>query len=284
MTKAKREKILFDYLKNYREVIAFLQNRITEEEYIKIHLDSNGKNIYPWDELYILYNKIEVYRKLLLKLSLKSRRRLLLNKEVMGFAIREFFIRYNVSSDMISRFIGIKKEKRSTRIMEEKQKISNPQLVRTLIQKETFPKELVCFLAILTRVPVDWLEEEKPGGRWTTHHFNFEGVFKVKEDQFIDFINSHNVEEHDVKGVIIEFPDEITLFLRFEWIKGAFIIDLFNEKATLIEFTKLKNLLQGFYMEIGYTKTVIPSQYNFIFVCKNKSSKLVCLPFPLLNF
>lgn len=70
----------------------FIIGESTEEDYIRVHEDSAGRNTLAWPELLDVRKDMNIYREFLLKLSLENRRLVLLNEEVISFSQRELFI------------------------------------------------------------------------------------------------------------------------------------------------------------------------------------------------
>ncbi|MFT4416029.1 hypothetical protein ACLM5H_19390 [Fredinandcohnia humi] len=257
----------------YRRTIEFINNQLNEEEYIKFHEDSNGRNTLPWPELYLLRGNMNLFRNFLLKFKLKNRRLVLTNEEIIGFSQQALYDNYGISFKPLSRFIG-----KSKSVVRRK---FDPK-IRNIVTSDTdvFHKEFVAFMALLARVPIDWLEEEIPENKWRVHHLNYLQNSRVNSNELLEIINSTSKEIHDVRGIILALENEKNneTFIRLELINGSFILEILNQDNPLRSIVYLLDKLKNFNIEIGYTKTVIPSQYNFTVIGNNNPQKSIYLP------
>jgi len=273
MKKPRANDFRYGYYNSARD---FMENIISSEEYIQKHEDANNRNMLSWKELYILRSNIEIYRKYLLKFNLLERRLVLMNEEVIGFSQRDLYYNFGINFNMIGKFIRKKEEKIRKKTVEP--------YVREVLPNRGSQIELAAYISVLARVPLEWLELDQPELRWSTDHFMFLKDSYMKKDGFLKMIHSYSKDIHDVRGIILELDSNERLYIRFEWIKGAFLLELFNTNSTYYQFEKLRKLLKDYEFEVGITDTVIPSQKNFILVCQNKSKRPVCLTFPVMHF
>ncbi|MFZ3591864.1 hypothetical protein ACOI1C_22295, partial [Bacillus sp. DJP31] len=236
MTKP-RNTISFDYRYGYREAMKYLSNELSEEEYISFHFDSSMRNSLAWNELIILQSQMDIFRTLLLKLKLTNRRRVLLNKEIIGFSQRDLYERYGIPRDMVRSFLGLVKKK------DEGKKHSVE--IRAIISKKSFyPDEFIQFIALITRVPINWLIEENPSDNWDIDYFNRLPV--LKECEFFNYLSSKSININDIEGFTIQFENFEPIKARFEWIKGGFILEVMNKKLELNTLFKIKQILSPF--------------------------------------
>jgi hypothetical protein len=250
----------------------FMNNEISEDAYINSRLDANEKKTISWPELILLRSRMDLYAKYLLKFSMYGRRFVLLKMEVIGFSKNQLYNLYGISNDTLRSYFIKRKEKKVKKKHQPK--------IRD-ITMYAVPKEIVAYLAILARVPFSWLEEEVPELEWSVYHFKY---LKDFEMSLIDFKRLLEEEypmkkiPHDVRGIVINKGIKYPIYLRFEWLDGGFIIEIFNPKFTFCELMPIIELLQPFNCQFGYMDTVIPSQNNFTFISKYKSKKPICLP------
>ncbi|OIJ12729.1 hypothetical protein BKP35_09095 [Anaerobacillus arseniciselenatis] len=251
----------------------YLKGEINEEKYINTRKDANGRVSLQWPELTFLRSDMELYAKYLLSLSLKGRRLVLLEDETTGFSRQQLYDLYGISSDTVSRYL-----RRSQQNEDKKRKKRSPE-IRDMTEYQKVSKEVVAFFAILARVPFSWLNEEKPDLEWSIYHFNFLQTPRMSLFDLKNFLENHSEKlHHDVIGIIVNGGIKHPLYLRLEWFRGGFIIEVFNPICRPSEIIPLVLLLQQFNYDIGYMDTVIDSQKNYAFICKYKSSTPICLP------
>lgn len=260
----------------YNSAIDFMENILTSEEYIQKHNDSNNRNMLEWNELYILRSNMEFFGRFLQKFSVLERRLVLMNKEIIGFSQQELFFNFGINFDMIGRFLGKKEVKK-------RNKTRDP-IIREVLSNRGNLLELAAYISMLARIPVEWLILDKPEQSWSTEHFIFLDDCYMKNDEFLDMIQSYSEDIHDVRGIILDLDSNERLYIRFEWIKGAFLIELFNRNASYSTIDKLRKLLGEYKFGEGLTDTVIHTQKNFTIICQNKSKKPICLNIPMMHF
>jgi hypothetical protein len=258
----------------------FLADQISAKEYITSHFDRRGSNTYNWDELLCLQENMEVFSQFLLKFNKIQRRQVLLNEEIIGFTETNLYDFYGITSDQVGKFIG--------RTQKKKTRVKVPPKIRKIITNKIPDIEFVSFFALLSRVPLSWLCDDNPKLEWTTDYFQFLPEVNVCGEEFLKYIHSLSMNSlsrdlHDLRGFILDLEGDV-IDIRFEWIYGGFIIEIFNSDATPSKFDKIKKLLSSFELEIGYTKTVIPSQHNFTFICNHQSLKPIIPKRPLYYF
>lgn len=259
-------------LKNY------LKGEITEEKYINKRRDANGRISLQWPELIFLRSDMDYYAEYLLKLSLKGRRLVLLEDEAIGFSKQQLYELYGISSDTVSRYL-----RRYPNNENKKRKKRSPK-IRDITEYQKVSKEIVAFFAILARIPFSWLDQEKPDLEWSVYHFNFLQTERMSLSGLKKHLELQPKElHHDVMGIIVDCDIPYPLYLRLEWFRGGFIIEVFNPTCRPSEIIPLVLLLQQFNCEIGYMDTVIDSQKNYAFICKYNSTTPICLPMEYKN-
>lgn len=273
MKKPRANDLRYGYYNSARD---FIEGILSEDEYIKKHHDSIDRNTLPWDELYLLQSNMEDYRNYLLRFSLYNRRLVLLNEEIIRFSQQDLYLKFGVSFDLIRKFIGKKDENPRTKIVKA--------TIREVLPGYGSQIELAAYISVLTRVPFEWLKFENPSMSWTTDYFLLLKDPLMNRDEFLNLIKSLPEDIHDVRGIILEVGNNARLYIRFEWIKGAFIIELFNPNSTYSQFDSLIRILTEYKLDYGLAQTVIPSQRNFVIFCQNKSRKSICLTFPIMHF
>lgn len=238
------------WIKQHRNYLnSFLQNR-DEVKYIQNH--ENDKQDY-WFEIIELQNNMFEYSNLLSSVSISLRRRLLLNIAATG-----------LSRAKLVHLCGI----------------SNPRVlayIRNESRLSNYSVELVSSLAIICRVPLLWLENEKIDNRWTTEHFHYVSLHKWSWDELIVYLNE-KVLKHTVRGVIVEDKDGLH-YLRIEKNKTNVIVELFNRSYTGSCLLTYSSVFKDNGFNTGNAHTVISSQVNLIFY---KGYETV--PFPYLQF
>ncbi|MBM7602589.1 hypothetical protein JOC75_000559 [Metabacillus crassostreae] len=251
-----------------RKMNEFINDERTEEDYIRVHEDSLGRNTLAWPELLDVRKDMDIYREFLLKLSMENRRLVLLNEEVISFSQRELYYNYGISFNPLRRYFGSKKS--------VSKPVISPPNIRKIITSGALDRQFIAFAALLARVPIDWLEREKPSKKWSVEYFDFLPSPRMNEKEFLSLINSVKGNLHDVRGIIIENKEIGDIYIRLELIDGGFIIEILNKNSPFQYVSYALNLLKDFNIHFGSMQTVISSQVNFI--CFSKSLKNIDFP------
>lgn len=97
--------------------------------------------------------------------------------------------------------------------------VSKPEIsppgIRKIITSGAFDRQFIAFAALLARVPIDWLEREKPSKKWSVEYFDFLPSPRMNEKEFLSLINSVKGDLHDVRGIIIENKEIGDIYIRF---------------------------------------------------------------------
>lgn len=259
----------------------FLEDVITEETLFNERTDDANRMSYNWVELEILKNHMDLFRKFLLKLSLNGRLRILLSGQIIGINQENLTAKYGIAKNKFQYFKGEYKPKGS------KAKFQ----IRLISNKQFITSELYATIAIFTRVPLSWIQEEVPKQIWTADHFKDLPNANFTIDQLMDYIDvtekralvedrgHRNPREkwfYDIRGVILHVNDSHNIFLRvaiYEF--GGFIVELYNEQHGIYDLMVLQRALARFGpTQTGYLETVISNRINPLIVCKGRSQKL----------
>jgi hypothetical protein len=247
----------------------FLKGEISEEEYIDTRKDEIGRVREPWPELLFLKSDMKVFAEYLLELSLMGRRLVLLEEESIGFIKTDLYNLYGIPSNTVGKYLrGTDRKK-------------NPPKIRDMtVRPPKVSKEVIAFFAILSRVPISWLEDEKPELVWKANHFNYLPDAKMSLSTFNVLLEKYSLDvQHDVMGIIINEGVRFPLYLRLERFHCGFIIEVFNPNFGLNDLFIIRDLLKKFhYIEEGYMDTVIESQKNYTFIVNQYCMNPVCLP------
>lgn len=253
----------------------FLKGEISEEKYIDTRKDVIDRIKFPWPELFFLKTDMELYREYLLKFSLRGRRTILLEEEAIGIHKSNFYKFYGISSNTIRKYVGK---------IQTKEKEKRPPLIRDMkVKHPNEQKEVIAFFALISRVPISWLMDEKPELEWSIDYFNY--LPHTKVIGISEFLEEIMLEKeairikHDVYGCIINEGVKFPLYLRVESIYDGFIIEVLNPNFGLNDIFVLRNILKNFdYVEEGYMETVIESHKNYAFIINKKNMKPICIP------
>lgn len=142
-------------------------------------------------------------------------------------------------------------------------------------------QKLIAQLAILFRVPPEWLVEESiKDNEWVTYHFHHLGLEKDKLKSFLKMLNSVKDTEVWIRNFILKGvnPDN-SLFLRVECRNGNFLVESFNQLGDIREYNELLAALNSnFDCILGDVLTAIPSQRNAAIICLANRQMLFSVP------
>jgi hypothetical protein len=251
----------------------FLKGVKSEEEYINTRKDEIGRVRYPWPELLFLKIDMKIFAEYLLKLSLMGRRLILMEEEAIGLKKTELYNLYNINSNTIRRYLG--------QIPNTEAKEISPEIRNMMPKPPIISEKVIAFLALLARVPITWLVDDKPELEWRIDYFDFlPHTKKVSLSEFVKLLEGFPIDiNHDVCAIIINEGVKFPLYLRIEFIYGGFIIEVFNLNLGLNDIFVLRDHLKEFdSLEEGYMDTVIESQKNYAFIVNRRGMKPVCIP------
>lgn len=278
---------------DYGIIRGVINKEITEEDFFVNISDSGNRIIIDQPVINSLKKKPELLRDFLLSLSVEGRFRIILTKEMLGMTQTSFSEKYGVSKDTLRILKGQ---------LEKEESDFNGEL-REVIPKIRPPFELFAALAIMSRVPVQWLQHEKPilTTKWNINHFVSVAHVYLSSDSFIQYLEetredaesnydkySHTRPSfpyfYDVRPIILHL-DSIDIYLRVSIREqGDIIIELFGVKNQLNDFTVLEKILKPFYpLEIGYCKTVIDKHINLMILARSSSFE-ISYPIEFIKF
>ncbi|ANX13329.1 hypothetical protein ABE41_015075 [Fictibacillus arsenicus] len=257
----------------------FIEGKITEETFFSKKTDNAGRLSIDFEELDLLKNNMNLFRKFLLALSLKGRIRILLHYQLLGMTHESLTDKYGIPKDQLRVLKGQHDPK-------EKYKGE----IRTII-KNNIPNDLYAALAIFTRLPEPWIREKVPNSFWSVAHFEKIADF-LSLDEFLVYLNEtekkalkSKKEKHrrpnnqwvfDIRGVILQFNSKHKIYLRIAIYElGGFVIEVFSEKNEIYDFIILQEILLGFGpIQTGYFETIIKKRLNPVIICKSRSQIL----------
>jgi hypothetical protein len=219
--------------------------RYPEEEYVKYHLHGD----YASNPLLRISPKD--YNQFIKTLTVKNRR-LFLNVS-FGYSYRS-----------IGKLIGYSSHKKIQKFMTS--------------TTETLSREIIGQLAIVYRVPPDWLELQDVYDEWVTHHFHYIGKSPITLKEFLLELESVKSTELWVRPYIIRVNKSV-VSLRVECDKGNFLVEYFNKEIILTDFQTVSSALRNRYKcEDGYLLTVIPGHLIAATVCIANDRRPYCVP------
>jgi hypothetical protein len=231
------EKLLYNY------AFKFINKDITESEYYKKHISRDKKIRFLGcpEVKFLKKESMNIYGKFLRNLSLGNRRRFAV--ESSGYTIAQLRRVYGWGNSRTEKFY------------------KNIQ--------GNYDKEFVAMLAIISRVPFLWFDEEDPLIQWGTYHFHFLRDAVMNVEEFKNLLLHTKLPKSFVRGVVVNINTDTTLYLRVEFQNKGVIIDLANRNAGANHLYHLQRILTEFQMNVFEADTVIPNQKNFIFVSRN---------------
>ena len=268
----------------YSNIIKVINKEITEEEYFQKVTDSGNRNILDQPAINILNQQPSVLREFLLSLSIEGRFRIILTKEMLGMTQTGFSEKYGVSKDAL-RILKGQHEKVST---------DSTGILRQVIPKTRESFELLATLAIMTRIPVEWLLYAQPAtNRWDVSHFKALPNVYLSLSSFIQYLKETREEAvynydkyshtrpnftflYDIRPIILTLDDK-EIYLRTSIREqGDILIELFGSNNQLNDFAVVKELLKPIYpIEVGYCKTVIDKHVNLMIFARNSPNEIL---------
>ncbi len=262
-----------------------INKQITEEEFIKNKSDNLGRLTLDLNEIKLLKQDPKLLKKFFLSFSVEGRLKLIFTKEMLGMPQDTFIIKYGLNKKIIQ---NLKKQHHLDKPMPNE---SDP-VIREITNKHL---QILATLAIFTRIPISWIQEEWPTDNlsWNLNHFNFLPDVHFSLEEFNEYVK--NTEKnatkdksihtrtqfpylYDVRPIILHL-DTKEIYLRTSfWESGGFIIELFGDNEQLHDFLKVKKLIEPYGpLEIGYCETVIEDQINMMIIAKSQA-KDISLP------
>jgi hypothetical protein len=257
-----------------------INQQISEEEFFKNGSDSGGRLILDMPELEYAKRHPAILREFLNSLSIEGRFKVLLTKELLGMPQKSFISKYGIPIDSLRLLKG---QHNVTRVEPK------PEL-RRIIQKGQPKLEVTAAIAVMARIPMDWLREQSLKSIWNVTHFHLLPQVNLSPKEFLDYLKnieivalSENAQTthtrpkfsyvYDVRAIILNL-DSKSVYLRSSvYEQGGFIIELFGNHDQLDDFLRLKNVLKSFEpLEVGYCETVIEDHINMMIIVKSQAN------------
>lgn len=235
-----------------------------EAKYYEMHKMDEQKE---WFEIYELQKDMNSYGEFLKSVSLPLRRKLLLNLSGTNYSYGKIEKEYGVSKQRLMAYAAYENRQKSLELYIRSQ------------------------LAILTRVPLEWLENDRVYNLWSIDHFRFISPKRWQWDEFLNFINTQYT--HTIRGLIlvdhvpanenelvismpvngqlahqksekIKYCIQKEHYLRVEVNENKVMIEIFSEVSgyTLQRF---REKLPPTKYKMGFAQTVIPNHTNVVF-------------------
>jgi len=273
--KQNRNKLTFqDILIRLERINRYCSGDITLGDFLDYKRGTHGKFTTEWPELFFLRYNIEKLYRFLLALPTGARRLVIMREEIIGFSRHRLYSSFGINNDKMKLFTEIETD---NVINSYETWVGNR---RKVIPDASYPVQFLAFVSLLSRIPMQWLMNDKPDLTWNTSHFGLLDDVHISSADFIPFLNRLNPSYHDVRGVVlIDKPTEIPLYLRVENLNGTVTVELCNTYAHAYECQRFKELFNGVYFAYGDRPTVIPSQINKTIIWKHPKSLVpICLP------
>ncbi|ENH95687.1 hypothetical protein J416_14817 [Gracilibacillus halophilus YIM-C55.5] len=263
-------------------IIQQIINRdITEEELFRKITDNRGRRILDFPELTNLKQHPSLLKQFLLTLSLEGRFRILLAREMLGMPQNSFVIKFGLNKNIIRALQGHYKLAGAT----------NKGTIRDIIKEDQPKLEILATLFLFTRIPITWMQQEKPiiTPFWYLYPFEIlldaymtidqlHQFLKTTEDHAINEVTVHTRPNfpyvYDVRGVILNIDSELVYLKTLFYEGGGIIVELFNDNQ-LNTIIKLKDLLFSYGpINLGYCETVVEGQFTMMIVAKSRANKM----------
>jgi len=234
------------------------------DNYLKSKLGPSGKYNIKWWDLVWLRSNPRLFGRYLLTFPVEKRRIPLLREEVIGFSQTQLYDLYGIHKELSGVLKGVRVRKES--------KEKRPPIIRNILGGSFgLDRRFLAFISILARVPIRWLEEEKPPMIWEVYHFNYLDDIRVDLEEFLQLlkeVESKPLDYHDVRPLILMLEGKEELHLRMEVLGCSFFIELFDVDNPLKKVKAIKQIVGPFAEKQGVVTTVIPSQINYALVGK----------------
>ncbi|RUT40371.1 hypothetical protein EJP82_25135 [Paenibacillus anaericanus] len=262
------------------------EKKLTSEDLLRYKRGLHGKFTYEWPELLFLRSQVEELSLFLLALDVKTRRIVIMREEMIGFSQNSLRTLYGFNNDKMRYFTRVDSiGKNEQKMNNQKGYVSRNELVRKIFPDINIPIEFFAFIALLARVPLQWLTRDKPDLSWSVEHFGLLETDEISGKDLIPFINSLKPDVHDIRAVVINEHELERLYLRVEILFGTVIVELSNTYATTTACRRFRALFYGKEILHGYKRTVIPSQINQTIIWRHcESLRPICPPVEFEKF
>ncbi|OAB32994.1 hypothetical protein [Paenibacillus glacialis] len=228
-----------------QEILSGLEFKRISKRYLQILIEEQYTNSHLidredfWYEIPEIKKDIKKFNLFLRSLSVKTRRKVLLNMASTGMTWRDIRDCFGINPTQLSAFVK-----------------DNAKLGYNSIF-------LAC-IALLCRVPISWLLDENPDDEWDIGYIKMIPNRILSKTEFIKIlqnINDEDMNKHVVKCVVLK-EQGVTLNLRLEINSGGFMIEILNNVITGQELFIMSKILELFDCNYGYEETVISNRVN----------------------
>lgn len=220
----------------------FISGKKTEIEWINYFDEHKSKHHF---ELYNLMQDYRIYSIYISLLSVKNRRRLLLDYYSTRFT-RKDLEASGISSKRVGKFAR----------MDNK-------------NDDEVACKFLCLLSLLCRVPLHWLTEEYVYDDWDNELLYQMPKWTVS--QFHTYLAAINENTREIKGFRLDIDGQI-FRLRVEVIFGAYVIEFIHNIIEPFEASLLSKLFKDLIFSSGFMHTVIPNRLHRALFSSYKAS------------
>lgn len=231
----------------------FVEGKMSEEKYINDYVKTNVSGFNPMLLKYYPNTLLQVLK----KLSLQKRRYFLFSGS--GLTIPKLASSYGYGRNRIQKYLNVEQDKNDA--------------------------EFIARLAIIHRIPPDWLEFEEPFGHWVTYHFHTVDKTPRSIEQLFNVIESEEGRGHQVNGYVVRTPSNSFIYVRIEKFIGSALVEVFNHNVVPSDLMWFISNLNKYESEYGNITSLIPVQNSFCIICYLRKAPF-CLPIgfrPILN-
>jgi hypothetical protein len=283
MREKRNKNKLKDIIVRLKRIRNFYSESSTQsiKDFLEYKRDTNARFTYDWPELFFLRMDLNELALFLLKIEdINARRLVIMREELTGFSKNSLFTDFRINNNQLTNFTDI--ENRHYNGITESTPLHESFGGRRIIPIPNYPGEFLAFIALISRLPLQWLLSSFPEEVWSIEHFGFlddVSLFYGKSE-WVKFLKGLCHDSHDVRAVIL--IDKLTnckLYLRVEILMGTVIIELCNITVSSKEYKLFLKLFHGESYIYGYMPTVIPSQINHTVIIRHPHSmRPICYP------
>ncbi|WP_117161187.1 hypothetical protein [Paraliobacillus sp. X-1268] len=255
----------------YQIIQDVINKSISEEEYFKKRTDSKDRLSIDLPEASILKKHPHIYREFLLSLSVEGRFRILLAKDLLGIVQTKLRGKYGVDNNTLAYLKG----------NDTRAEVLPEYTIRPIRTKWSRLLDVKSSLAIISRIPVEWLLHEKPlmDDKWNLNHFYaVDNVYltPVSFTNYLQKFNEYVVKNkdsftstrpnftfaYDIRPIVLIHDSKHIYLLASILEQGGFVIEIFGINQ-LMNLDIMREILKPFgKLKVGYCKTVVQNHYN----------------------
>lgn len=253
----------------------------TIKDFLEYKRDPKDRFTYDWPELFFLRMDLNELAVFLLKIEdINARRLVIMREELTGFSKNSLFNDFRINNNQLTNFTNF--ENRKHKDITESTPLDESFGGRRIIPVPNYPGEFLAFIALISRLPLQWLLLSFPEKVWSVEHFGFfnDASQFYGKSEWEEYLRALCHDSHDVRAVIlIDKQTNLKLYLRVEILMGTVIIELCNITASSKEYELFMKLFHGVSYIYGYMPTVIPSQINHTVIIRHPHSmRPICYP------